>query len=137
TTGHWEGPGLPDFPHASCASYVRGIQNYHMDKQEWADIAYTAVVCPHGYVFEGRWIGNRTGANGTNAGNSKAYAVCFLGGVGDEFTPLADRAMHDVMIHLRRHGRAGGGVNGHRDWKATQCPGDEIYRRVKSGRYSS
>ena len=137
TTAHWEGPGLPDFTHDACASYVRGIQRYHMDAKGWADIAYTAVVCPHGYVFEGRWIGKRTGANGTNAGNNAAYAVCFLGGVGDEFTSLADRALHDTMIHLRLHGGAGPGVNCHRDWKATQCPGDEICRRVKGGRYSS
>lgn len=134
---HWEGPGLPDFTHEACPSYVRGIQNYHMDAKGWADIAYTAVVCPHGFVFEGRWISNRTAANGTNLGNNMAYAICFLGGVGDEFTSAADRAMHDTAIHLRLHGGAGPGINAHSDWKATQCPGDEIRRRVKSGRYSS
>lgn len=137
TTAHWEGPSLPDFEHSACASYVRGIQNFHMDARGWSDIAYTAVVCPHGYVFEGRWLGKRTGANGTNLGNGTAYAVCYLGGVGDEFTSLGDRAMHDTMIHLRRQGGAGAQVNGHRDWKATACPGDEIYRRVTSGRYTS
>lgn len=137
TTIHWEGPGMPDFTHGACASYVRGIQNYHMDAKGWSDIAYTAVVCPHGYVFEGRWIGKRTGANGTNVGNDTAYAVCYLGGVGDAFTKAADRAYHDTTTHLRLHGRAGRGVNCHRDWKNTACPGDVICARAKSGAWST
>lgn len=136
-TCHWEGLGMPDFSHGACASYVRGIQNYHMDAKGWSDIAYTAVVCPHGYVFEGRWIGRRTGANGTNIGNDSAYAVCFLGGEGDPYTPAAHRAMHDTMTHLRLHGKAGPKVNCHRDWKSTACPGDVICGHVKAGHYTS
>lgn len=136
TTCHWEGPGMPDFTHSACASYVRGIQNFHMDSRGWSDIAYTAVVCPHGYVFEGRWIGKRTGANGTNVGNNTAYAVCYLGGEGDPYTAAASRAMHDTTTHLRLHGKAGAGVNCHRDWKATACPGNVICGKVKAGAYS-
>lgn len=142
STAHWEGPGMPDFTHGACASYVRGIQSFHMRPvsqggRGWSDIAYTAVVCPHGYVFQGRWIGNRTGANGTNIGNDSAYAVCYLGGEGDAFTPAADRAYHDTMTHLRRHGGAGPKVNCHRDWKPTACPGDRICGRVKSGAWNT
>lgn len=137
TTCHWEGPGMPDFTHSACASYVRGIQNFHMDSRGWADIAYTAVVCPHGYTFEGRWVGNRTGANGTNEGNNTAYAVCYLGGEGDAYTPEAHRAMHDTLTHLRLHGKAGKSVNCHRDWKSTSCPGNVICGHVKAGHYTT
>lgn len=141
TTLHWEGPKMPAFGHAACASYVRGIQSFHMRAvsqggRGWSDIAYTCVVCPHGYVFEGRWLGHRTGANGTNVGNDTAYAICFLGGEGNPYTPEADRAVHDTTTHLRRHGRAGKGVNCHRDWKSTACPGDKICGLVKAGLYS-
>lgn len=142
TTAHWEGPKMPAFPHAACASYVRGIQSFHMRSvasggRGWSDIAYTVVVCPHGYVYEGRWIGHRTGANGTNVGNGSAYAICYLGGEGNPFTSEADRAFHDTTTHLRLHGRAGPGVNCHRDWKSTACPGNRICGRVKAGAWNS
>jgi hypothetical protein len=133
STDHWEGPGMGEFPHAECAGRVRAIQNFHMDDRGWTDIAYTAVVCPHGYAFEGRWIGIRTAANGTNAGNSQAYAVCYLGGVDDPFTDAAKRATRDVLDFLDQVGGAGSGRNCHRDWKNTQCPGDEICGWVCAG----
>jgi hypothetical protein len=134
TTAHWEGPpiGWP-WPHATCYSLVRGIQNFHMDSRGWVDIAYTALPCPHGYVFEGRWIGRRTAANGTNQGNNLAYALCYLGGQGDDFTTDGRRAMRAAMDYLDRYGDAGAGRNGHRDWKPTECPGDQIYDWVHDG----
>lgn len=133
TTIHWEGPQMGIHPHSACASYVRGIQRFHMDTRGWTDIAYSAVVCPHGYVFEGRWVNRKTGANGTNVGNATAYAICYLGGQGDPFTPEARVAIYDATVHLRSHGGAGPGVNCHRDWKPTACPGDFICTWVKNG----
>lgn len=133
STGHWEGPHMGVFPHESCAAKVRGIQGFHMDARGWQDIAYTYVVCPHGFVFEGRGIGVRTAANGTNVGNSTAYAVCYLGGEGDGFTAAGARAMRAAFDRLDGPGRAGPGRNGHRDWKSTACPGNEIYHWVHAG----
>jgi hypothetical protein len=133
TTSHWEGPhmGFP-WAHSACFSLVRGIQNFHMDARGWSDIAYTALTCPHGYAFEGRWIGHRTAANGTNDGNNRAGAVCYLGGQGDPFTADGQRAQRAVLDYLDANG-SGPGRNGHRDWKPTECPGDTIYRWVHSG----
>lgn len=133
TTVHWEGPHMGSFSHDACFSYVRGIQNYHMKARNWSDIAYNFLVCPHGIVFEGRGLGRRSGANGTNDGNARAYAGCYLGGQGDPFTPDAQRALRDAVRYFDAHGNAGGGVNCHRDWKATQCPGNEICEWVKGG----
>lgn len=121
------------FSHEACFSYVRGIQNFHMDVRGWSDTAYTAIVCPHGYVFEARWLDRRTGANGTNIGNGTAYAVCYLGGEGDPFTDAGKRAIRDVVAYLKAHGHAGPEVNCHRDWKSTSCPGNDICGWVKAG----
>lgn len=134
TTAHWEGPhmGYP-WDHAACFSVVRGIQNFHMDTRGWQDIAYSGLPCPHGYVFEGRWAGRRTAANGTNDGNNRALALCYLGGQGDAFTPDGERAMRAGMDWLDAHGGAGPGRNGHRDWKPTECPGNAIYGWVHRG----
>ncbi len=129
-TSHWEGPHMGPFGHESCAAKVRGIQAFHMDARGWTDIAYNAVACPHGYVFEGRGQGVRSAANGTTAGNSGAYAVCYLGGEGDGFTDAGERAMKAAGDWLTW---AGSPRNGHRDWKSTACPGDEIYHWTLAG----
>jgi hypothetical protein len=132
-TSHWEGPHMGTFSHASCFAKVRGIQAFHMDERGWVDLAYTGLPCPHGYVFEGRWIGVRTAANGTNAGNASAYALCYLGGEGDPFTEGGRRAMRAAAEYLDNHGGAGEGRNCHGDWKPTACPGSTICGWVRQG----
>jgi len=125
---HWEGPHMGTPAHADCAERVRGIQRYHMDTNGWADIAYSAIVCPHGYVFEGRGKGRRTAANGTTDGNQRYYAVCYLGGERDPFTDAAQAGFRAAIDWL-----GGGKVLGHRDLVATACPGDEIYAWLSGG----
>jgi hypothetical protein len=130
-TDHWGGPGFgAPFPHESCPAKVRAWQNYHMDVHGWSDIAYNAVGCPHGYVFEGRGRGRRSAANGTTAGNSGSDATCYLGGEGDEFTEAGKRAMKASSNWLTSPGSV---RHGHRDWKPTTCPGDTIYGWVTAG----
>lgn len=131
TTAHWEGPGLwlgVIGPHTSCAPKVRAIQAFHMDDRGWLDIAYNAVACPHGFVFEGRGPDRRSAANGTNAANNVSAVVCYLGGEGDPFTPEGQTAMVDAAEWLRAPLE-----RGHRDWYPTECPGDTIYAWVRSG----
>ena len=126
---HWEGPRMGTFPHESCAAKVRGIQRFHMDARGWADIAYNALVCPHGVVYEGRGPGRRSAANGTNDGNARYYAVCYLSGEGDPFTDAARQGYLDAFAWLR----AGGERRPHRSFKATACPGNEITAWINAG----
>jgi hypothetical protein len=134
-TVHWEGPAMGTFPHDRCAEKVRGIQAFHMAPppagRGWSDIAYSGLVCPHGFVFEGRGPGVRTGANGTNEGNGSAYALCALIGVGDPVTAdLLDGITEGVAwLHGNR-------TNAHRDWKPTACPGDTLTSHAHSGRFT-
>lgn len=121
-TAHWEGPRMGTFSHDACPSKVRQIQAFHMDDRGWSDIAYNALVCPHGYVFEGRGPGVRSAANGTDDGNGADVAVCYLSGEGDPFTAEGQAAMADAMHWLS----PGGQRHAHRDWKPTACPGDTI-----------
>lgn len=120
------------FEHSMCDDKVRGIQDYHMDAKGWDDVAYSAIACPHGYLYECRWLGHRTAANGTEVGNDTAYAICYLGGEGDPFTEQAKVAIRAGADYLDSHG-AGPNRNGHRDWKNTECPGDTIYNWVHAG----
>lgn len=113
--------------HSSCAGQVRGIQDYHMDSHGWVDIAYTYLVCVHGYVFEGRGPGYRTAANGTTSGNQNWYAVCGLvGGTSSDYDDVTDGlidAFQWSVSYLRSSGGAGSGINRHLDHKSTECPG--------------
>ena len=123
--------------HGLCASHVRAIQASHMadTDQGWTDIAYSAMVCHHGYVFEGRGAHHKTGANGNSALNAAHYAVC--GMVGDSGLTEPSTAMlhglRDAVEWLRRDGGAGAEIKGHRDGYATSCPGGPLYAWVQAG----
>ncbi|KQV18640.1 MULTISPECIES: peptidoglycan-binding protein [unclassified Kitasatospora] len=95
----------------------------------------TAVVCPHGHVFEGRGAHHQTGANGGASLNRDHYAVCAM--VGDsgltEPTEAMLNGLRDAVEWLQRDGGAGPEIKGHRDGYATSCPGGPLYRWVQAG----
>lgn len=134
-TLHWEGPTMGAFEHSECAGKVRGIQTFHKVSRGWADIAYNFVACPHGFVFEGRGVGVKSAANGDTQTNEDWYAVCYLGGVNDGLTDEG-KAGFTFAIQLLRRAGAGQRVNGHRDHKATSCPGDTIYAWLQTADFS-
>ncbi|MFF7368928.1 N-acetylmuramoyl-L-alanine amidase [Streptomyces tricolor] len=123
--------------HAQCAPLVRSVQNTHMNG-EYDDIAYSFLACPHGYVFEGRGYGVRTGANGTKDANDRFYAVCALtGGTSGGYDPVTTglvEAIRTAIAGLRSLGGAGARIVGHRDLTATECPG-ALYAYVRDGRF--
>lgn len=136
-TIHWEGPKMGSFPHSKCAAKVRGIERFHEETRGWADLAYSGIVCPHGYVFEGRGVGTQTAANGSSDDNDDYYALCYLGGQGDAFTDEGKTGIVEGVQWLRSEGGAGREVNGHRDHKATECPGNVIYRWLKTAEFDA
>lgn len=136
-TIHWEGPTMGSFPHSQCAGKVRSIERFHEQTRGWADLAYSGIVCPHGYVFEGRGVGTQTAANGSSDDNDDYYALCYLGGQGDPFTDAGKVGFIEGVQWLRSEGDAGREVNGHRDHKSTECPGDVIYRWLQTANFST
>lgn len=124
---------MGSFTHDRCAGKVRSIQAYHMDTKGWADIAYNWVVCPHGYVFEGRGWGKRSAANGANGCNSVYHAVCYLGGDGDPFTDQAKAGFNACRAEWARiYGRSPEVVP-HSACVSTACPGNVIRQWIASG----
>lgn len=132
-TFHYVGASQIHDSHSACAGRVHGIQNHHIDGNGWSDIAYTLLICQHGYVYIGRGVNRRTAANGTNTGNQNWYAVCYLVGGSQDLTPEAEQAGRDAVAYLRAQGNAGRGINGHRDHLSTSCPGTPVYSRVRAG----
>lgn len=136
-TIHYVGGPVHISSHSRCDDRVRSIQNHHIDGNGWADIAYSALVCPHGYVYVGRGPNRRTAANGTNSGNQYWYAVCALIGGSQQPTDAMVQGIKDAVAWLRAKGGAGGRVNGHRDHLSTSCPGSPLYRMVRRGVFGS
>jgi len=137
TTFHYVGGGW-EYPwdHSSCDDKVRGIQRDHMDNRGWSDIAYNYLVCPHDFVYEGRGYDRRSAANGSNSANYASFAVCALWGTESADDPLTN-GMKDAFLYahyiLRIRGGATAVIRGHRDWKSTDCPGDQIYAWIQAG----
>ncbi|MEH0547277.1 peptidoglycan-binding protein [Streptomyces sp. B21-105] len=139
---HYEGTYVPKSlaaadAHGSCAGHVRDIQASHLanTREDYSDIAYNAMVCPHGYVFEGRGVHYKTGANGDQALNAKDYAVCAMLGDSGLVQPPAAMldGLADAIGWFRSGGAAGREILGHRDGYATSCPGDPLYAWLHAG----
>lgn len=99
---------------------VRSIQNYHMDHNGWADIAYHAIVGMSGTVYQGRPI-QVVGAHCLNY-NTPSLGVCFL--TDGPFSLASGAAAVDwchlaEFLSLHRRPR----VFGHWEKVATGCPG--------------
>lgn len=133
---HYEGTSVDCDNHDECVSLVKAVRKSHLANkvENYSDIAYNLLVCRHGYVFEGRGRGKRTGANGNQALNQAHYAVmALLGSKGDtEPTPEMVSGIKEAIAYLREHG-AGKEIKGHRDGFPTACPGGPLYALVQSG----
>lgn len=120
--------------HANCAGRVRGIQTFHMTSDQLikggaSDIAYTWVVCKHGFIFQGR--GWRRMPAATKNANSFTLAACFLGNDSkgrDDVTPEAKNAYRRLVKFMDARCPNMQGVRGHKDFTSTTCPGAELYR---------
>lgn len=133
---HYADANTNNQPHEYCGPMVQSIQKYHMDTKGWADIAYSFLVCQHGFIYEGRGKGKGSAANGTTKANFDYYAVCAL--IGPSDTPAPD-LLYGIgeAIALCRQAGANLRVLGHRDLFATSCPGEALYGYVKNGHWNS
>lgn len=131
---HYEGTHVSIATHEGCVQEWRNIRASHLANtaEGYVDVAYNFGVCKHGYVFEGRGLRKKTGANGNSALNTAHYAVvCFLGDSGDtEPTEDMKLGLLAAIVYMRNNG-AGQEVKGHRDGYATSCPGEPLYAWVK------
>ncbi len=104
-----------------------------MDARDYVDIAYNFVECPHGYTFEGRGLDVVNAANGTNAANQSSHAICALAGQGNPFKMEEKVGIKEAVKYIADRTGAANTAVGHRDHKATACPGDDRYSWVHSG----
>lgn len=112
--------------HNRCSTLWKGIWSYHTNGRGYQDIAYNFGVCPHGYVFEGRGPGVKSGAQLGNI-NNQTYAWCYIGGAGDPFTPQAGLAVTEETT--TSYGLLT--TRDHSTWAKTSCAGESIRAAVR------
>jgi len=119
---HWVGGSgslrLDD--HAKCPAAIKQIQTYEVS-QNYCDIAYSLLCCPHGSVYEGRGLQYQSAANGP-ATNSTKPSLCLLLNQQDHMTAEMQKS-----IRLLRAFHTPGQLYGHREVNSTSCPGDEVF----------
>lgn len=137
-----------------CAARMRAIQAFHMETNGWNDVGYAWAICRHGDVFQGREDDDdATDVQGAHDGFNRGSVGVTLFGY---FHPPVDQRPTDAQISalvdvvswiasLRGFdplGRSlyealGGPVDhvyGHREVKATDCPGDHLFARKEEVR---
>jgi hypothetical protein len=112
------------------AARVRAIQRYHMESQGWGDIAYHYLIDSDGTVYEGVGGGIRGAA--TYGQNLTSHAICLLGNFNTE---QPDSRAVGSLVEVIRWGHGEGWwpnqiTGGHRDYRSTSCPGDNLYRLI-------
>ncbi len=125
---------------AQSASIVRSTQKYHQQALGWCDIGYNVLVDKYGQIFEGRAGGIDRMVRGAHAGNAAVNQYTWgVSMMGNYDTTRTTTALKDAMVKVIGWRLASnylpatgtykiGGVTlnriaGHRDVKATVCPG--------------
>ncbi|AXG79740.1 N-acetylmuramoyl-L-alanine amidase [Streptomyces paludis] len=142
------------------AATVRAIYEFHAIDNDWGDIGYHFLVDAEGVVYEGRYSGDdgvpahdadgrlvtAFHVGGFNSGN---LGIALLGNLMEQGpTDAARDALTRLVSSLARlHGldpkaeltyvnpvngvtKDVRSISGHRDWLATDCPGDVMYAEL-------
>ncbi len=119
---------LPDMSASTDTELMKGIQTFHQDGRGWADIGYHWVIGRHGHIYEGRAL-DVQGAHAGGGNNIENLGISIMGDFSTQMPSTA--ALRSLTLFLRvqqkRYGIAMDQVFGHREFKATACPGDALF----------
>ncbi|XP_017101467.3 peptidoglycan-recognition protein SD isoform X7 [Drosophila bipectinata] len=116
-----------------CSARVKVVQSFHMDSWDWDHIGYNFLVGGDGRVYEGRgW--NYVGAH-TKGYNTGSVGISFIG----TFTKIkpTERQLKACQLLIAEGVRLkkldpNYRLYGHRQLSATESPGEEVYRIIKT-----
>lgn len=122
------------------AQLIHNIQSAHIKSKGWIDIAYHYIIGPRGEIWEGRPIkymgAHAGGPHGRN--NVKNIGIVVLGnfctGHQKPSTFQVQSVKKLTSWLCKKYGIKKSRIYGHRDLKATKCPGDHLYEVVKEMR---
>jgi peptidoglycan recognition protein len=119
---------------SACDSQMRGIQNFHMNTNGWADIGYTFCIGDTAQIYEGRgW--NRAGAHAPGF-NARSIGFCFMGDFTSVLPPAAALSTAQAFVICARDwGRLTTTYRllGHRQdpQSSTACPGNALFSNIQ------
>ena len=120
---------------------VRSIWNYHTYDRGWGDVGYNYLIDPNGIIYEGRAGGDDVIGGHASPHNIGTMGVAFLGTFTDEEPTDAALDSVESLIAWKCSqkgieplgnstdyaGSYYANIAGHRDVKATECPGEDLY----------
>lgn len=118
----------------------RSIQNFHMDGRGWIDTGQQLTNSRGGHITEGRHRsleildGGRRHVQGANVGGHNSEVIGIenegLYSTVDVTPELWDSLVQLVAYIAQSYGISPNMIRGHRDFNATECPGEVLYRRL-------
>lgn len=119
---------------------VRAIYYFHTISRDWGDIGYNYLIDPDGTIYEGRAGGDLAIAAHSLCKNNGALGIALLGEFSNNLpTAAALKSLQSLLqakageYNIDLHGNSmfyGSllpNVLGHKDVRATSCPGDKLY----------
>jgi hypothetical protein len=118
--------------------------------QGWTDIGYNYLIDPNGKIYEGRYGGLFVSGGHVRGHNSGSVGIGMLGTYIDgDITSAARNSLRSLTQEIINYnhlnpkqgmtninGRYNQVISGHRDWAATQCPGEFFYATLPALRNS-
>ncbi|MHC0432164.1 peptidoglycan recognition protein family protein [Streptomyces sp. O3] len=143
---HYIGSRLPFITNSEtdCRKKIASMFPDHY--KETGDIDYNFLVCPHGYVYEGRGYqrgeangGEEIDVDGRSVGrNTGFYSIQGMLTIYGEPTTAMLKSMRSLIAHLRyelpNHRKAGPKIFPHSaNGFPTECPGDALRKYARNG----
>jgi N-acetyl-anhydromuramyl-L-alanine amidase AmpD len=137
---HTATPNTTDFSQAAAYGLARSIQRHHMDTNGWIDSGQHFTISRGGYVLEGRHRSLETLRGGTSVvtgahcpgQNTQAIGIENEGTYTSVLPPSGQYSQIVAFCAdiCRAYGIPATEIYGHRDFRATSCPGDLFYSRL-------
>lgn len=137
---HTAGGNSTDYSLAHAFSISRSIQNFHMDGRGWIDTGQQLTNSRGGFVTEGRHRsveildGGTRHVQGANVGNHNSEVIGIenegLYSTVDVPQKLWNSLVQLVAYIAQSYGISPDMIRGHRDFNATECPGQVLYQRL-------
>ncbi|MBU0577167.1 N-acetylmuramoyl-L-alanine amidase [Patescibacteria group bacterium] len=128
-------------------SMIRLIYQYHAVSRGWGDIGYNYIIDPLGNIYEGRYGGDKVIGAHALCYNNGSLGIAIIGNYEEDQVPEpALNALISLVAQKSRQysidpngtsvfrGKQLSNIIGHRDVRATACPGRYLYELLPTVR---
>jgi N-acetylmuramoyl-L-alanine amidase len=117
---------------SACKQSVKNFQGMHMNGNGWNDIGYSFMIGGNGLILEGRGYFTQGAHAGNTWVNKNSIGINLVGNFeyGKSPSDAQVTAAKDLIACLVKAGRLRSDyiLRGHRNVKATACPGKNLYK---------